>query len=122
MINAVNGAGGTGHGASLDNVEVAGKTGTAQWGPKNKERTAAWFAGFLPSDQPQYAFAALYEGDVGSKVHGGSAAAPMIADIFKDIYKGQQANPESIRGRHRREPERAQKIPRAEPVEEDESD
>jgi penicillin-binding protein 2 len=118
MINAVNGAGGTGHGASLDNVEVAGKTGTAQWGPKNKERTAAWFAGFLPSDQPQYAFAALYEGDVGSKVHGGSTAAPMIADIFKDIYKGQQAN-----SRHqRREPPRGQKIPRAEPVEEDESD
>ena len=122
MINAVNGAGGTGHGASLDNVEVAGKTGTAQWGPKNKERTAAWFAGFLPSDQPQYAFAALYEGDVGSKVHGGSTAAPMIADIFKDMYKGQQANPESIRGRQRREPERGQKIPRAEPVEDDESD
>jgi len=118
MINAVNGAGGTGHGASLDNVEVAGKTGTAQWGPKNKERTAAWFAGFMPADQPQYAFAALYEGDVGSKVHGGSAAAPMIADIFKDIYKGQ---PPSAR-RQRREPERGQKIPRAEPVEEDESD
>jgi penicillin-binding protein 2 len=118
MINAVNGAGGTGHGASLDNVEVAGKTGTAQWGPKNKERTAAWFAGFLPSDQPQYAFAALYEGDVGSKVHGGSTAAPMIADIFKDIYKGQQANSR----RQRSEPPRGQKIPRAEPVEQDESD
>src|SRR5438309_4765076 len=122
MINAVNGAGGTGHGASLDNVEVAGKTGTAQWGPKNKERTAAWFAGFLPSDQPQYAFAALYEGDVGSKVNGGSTAAPMIADIFKDMYKGQQANPESIRGRQRSEPERGQKIPSAETVEEDASD
>ena len=118
MINAVNGAGGTGHGASLDNVEVAGKTGTAQWGPKNKERTAAWFAGFLPSDQPQYAFAALYEGDFGSKVHGGSTAAPMIADIFKDMYKGQQANAR----RQRREPARGQKIPRAEPVEDDESD
>src|SRR5881397_1215753 len=87
MIDVVNGAGGTAHQASLDNAEVAGKTGTAQWGPKNKERTAAWFAGFLPADQPRYAFAALYEGDVGSKVHGGSAAAPMIADVFKEIYK-----------------------------------
>src|SRR5437667_68395 len=48
MIDVVNGAGGTAHQASLDNVEVAGKTGTAQWGPKNKERTAAWFAGFMP--------------------------------------------------------------------------
>src|SRR5206468_12885194 len=46
MVDVVNGAGGTAHQASLDNVEVAGKTGTAQWGPKNKERTAAWFGGF----------------------------------------------------------------------------
>jgi penicillin-binding protein 2 len=116
MIDVVNGAGGTAHQASLDNVEVAGKTGTAQWGPKNKERTAAWFAGFLPADQPQYAFAALYEGDVGSKVHGGSTAAPMIADIFKEIYKGQQV---TDRQRRERKPE----VRRAEPVEEeDESD
>src|SRR5439155_18552230 len=90
MIDVVNGAGGTAHQGSLDNAEVAGKTGTARWGPKNKERTAAWFAGFLPADQPRYAFAAVYEGDVDSKVHGGSAAAPMIADIFKDIYKGEK--------------------------------
>jgi len=87
MINVVNGSGGTAHQASLDNVEVAGKTGTAQWGPKTKERTAAWFAGFVPSEHPRYAFAALYEGDVGSKAHGGTAAAPMITMILKDIYK-----------------------------------
>src|SRR5207302_7143898 len=92
MTNVVNGGAGTAHQAALDNVEVAGKTGTAQWGPKSKERTAAWFTGYLPADQPRFAFAALYEGDVGSTVHGGSAAAPMIADIFKEIYKGQQAN------------------------------
>jgi penicillin-binding protein 2 len=116
MINVVNGSGGTAHQASLDNVEVAGKTGTAQWGPKEKERTAAWFAGFLPADQPRYAFAVLYEGDVGSNVHGGSTAAPMIADIFKEIYKGQQV---TDRQRRERKPE----VRRAEPVEEeDESD
>jgi penicillin-binding protein 2 len=116
MIDAVRGPSGTGHQASLDNVEVAGKTGTAQWGPKHKERTAAWFAGFLPADQPQYAYAALYEGDVGSNVHGGSSAAPMIADVFKEIYKGQQI---AKRPPREAEPE----IRRAEPVEEqDESD
>ncbi|MDP9187290.1 MAG: penicillin-binding protein 2, partial [Verrucomicrobiota bacterium] len=49
MIEVVNGPNGTGHEAQLEGVEVAGKTGTAQWGPKNKERTAAWFAGFLPA-------------------------------------------------------------------------
>ena len=118
MINVVNGAGGTAHQASLDNVEVAGKTGTAQWGPKNKERTAAWFAGFLPADQPRYAFAAVYEGDVGSKVHGGSAAAPMIADVFKDIYQG-----EKVVSHQQRRPREEPEVRRAEPVEEeDESD
>jgi penicillin-binding protein 2 len=118
MVDVVNGAGGTAHQASLDNAEVAGKTGTAQWGPKNKERTAAWFAGFLPADQPRYAFAAVYEGDVGSKVHGGSAAAPMIADVFKEIYKG-----EKVVSHQKRRAREQSEIRRAEPVEEeDESD
>ncbi len=51
-----------GQGAGADGVHVAGKTGTAQWGPKNKERTAAWFAGFAPADKPKYAFAAFIRG------------------------------------------------------------
>ena len=115
MINAVNAPAGTAHQASLESVEVAGKTGTAQWGPKNKERTAAWFAGFVPAEKPQYAFAALYEGDVGSKAHGGSAAAPMIGMILKDVYK------ENVKKRRTTEPGQTP-VRRAEPVEEDESD
>src|SRR3981189_2967165 len=118
MIEAVSGQSGTAHAANLDNVEVAGKTGTAQWGPKAKERTAAWFAGFLPADQPLYAFASLFEGDVGSKVHGGLGAAPMIADIFKQVYKAQPP----INGRRRREPPNEANTRRAEPVVEDQSD
>ncbi|HEY6070120.1 MAG TPA: penicillin-binding protein 2 [Chthoniobacterales bacterium] len=114
MIDVVNGPGGTGHSAQIDGVEVAGKTGTAQWGPKNKERTAAWFCGFMPADQPKYAFAAVYEGEVGSKVHGGTVAAPMIAEIFQEVYKGTASN------RSRREG--TQVIRRAQPVEEDVSD
>ena len=121
MIEAVNGASGTAHQASLDSVEVAGKTGTAQWGPKSKERTAAWFSGFLPADQPRFAFAAVYEGDVGSKVHGGSTAAPMIAQVFKDVYKQSTQQVANNNQRRRREPVR-QEIRRAQTVEEDESD
>ncbi|HKP93191.1 MAG TPA: penicillin-binding protein 2 [Chthoniobacterales bacterium] len=86
MVDAVNAPAGTAHQASLEKVLVAGKTGTAQWGPKEKERTAAWFAGFVPADHPQYSFAALYEGDVGSEVHGSSAAAPMIGRILRAVY------------------------------------
>ena len=114
MIDVVNGPNGTGHEAELDGVEVAGKTGTAQWGPKNKERTAAWFAGFLPAEEPHYAFSAVYEGEVGSKVHGGTTAAPMIADIFKEIYKAPETK---ARGRK----ESTQQVRRAQPVEEDDS-
>jgi penicillin-binding protein 2 len=118
MVAAVNGPAGTAHQASLDYVEVAGKTGTAQWGPKAKERTAAWFAGFVPADHPQYAFAALYEGEVGTKAHGGTAAAPMIAMILKDVYK------KNVNGNKRRRTndQGETPIPRAERVEEDESD
>jgi len=110
MVDAVNAGAGTAHQASLDKVSVAGKTGTAQWGPKEKERTAAWFAGFVPADHPQYAFAALYEGEVGSKVHGGSAAAPMIGKILRQLYneKGEEEKPV--------------KAEKAEPEETDESD
>lgn len=87
MIGVVNSKNGTGGSAGLDNIKVAGKTGTAQWGPKKKERTAAWFAGFAPADNPQYAFAALYEGAVGEKVHGGSQAAPMIGELLRELFK-----------------------------------
>ncbi len=112
MVGVVNGGMGTAHQAGLDNVEVAGKTGTAQWGPKQKERTAAWFAGFVPSKQPQFAFAALFEGDVGADVHGGSSAAPMIGKIFKEVYK----NAENGNKRKRRPAET-----QSPPPEEDES-
>jgi len=75
------------------------------------------FAGFVPSDHPQYAFAALYEGEVGSKAHGGTAAAPMIAMILKDVYK------QNTNGNKRRRTEPGDSpIPKAERVEEDESD
>jgi penicillin-binding protein 2 len=112
LINAVNAGAGTAHQASLENIEVAGKTGTAQWGPKNKERTAAWFAGFVPADKPQLAFAAVYEGDVGASVHGGSHAAPLIGMILKDVYK------ESGNKKKRAEPPDV-RVRKAEPVEEE---
>lgn len=78
---------GTAHAAQVKGIQVAGKTGTAQWGPTEKQRTAAWFAGFIPAENPQYAFAALYEGEPNDNtVHGGSHAAPIIGKLFKQIY------------------------------------
>lgn len=88
MIAVVSSRMGTAGRASVKNVDVAGKTGTAQWGPKNKERTAAWFAGFAPAEEPRYAFAAVYEGDAGNDdVHGGTEAAPLIGRVLKEVFK-----------------------------------
>lgn len=95
---------GTASRARVKGIEVAGKTGTAQWGPTDRQRIAAWFAGFLPADNPQYSFAALYEGEPNVKAGGGSHAAPLIGQVFKELYKrkekpadGSQAAPTAVR-------------------------
>jgi len=88
LVEVTSGGQGTGHRAAVKGIKVAGKTGTAQWGPTEKQRTAAWFAGFLPADAPQFAFAAVYEGDAGVKTGGGSHAAPIIGKIFRKVYSG----------------------------------
>jgi|GEM_PF-150048 len=89
MVDVVTGGSGTAHKAAVENVQMAGKTGTAQWGPKKKERNAAWFAGFVPADKPKFAFAAVYEGEIGQSTHGGDFAAPMIGKIMREIFKDQ---------------------------------
>jgi penicillin-binding protein 2 len=88
MVQVVEGKTGTAGRAQIDGVQVAGKTGTAQWGAKPHERTAAWFAGFAPARRPKYAFAALYEGEVNNdEVHGGTFAAPLVAHVLKEVLK-----------------------------------
>ncbi len=102
MVQVVEGGLGTAHQSQVPNVHVAGKTGTAQWGPKNKERTAAWFAGFAPSEKPKYAFAALYEGDANNNdVHGGTYAAPLIGKVLKELFKDE---PKEKSGKKKRPP------------------
>ncbi len=88
LIAVTEGGQGTGGRAKVKGITVAGKTGTAQWGP----RTAAWFAGYLPADNPRYAFAAVYEAAAGVKAGGGSHAAPMIGKVFSKVY-GEKSKP-----------------------------
>jgi penicillin-binding protein 2 len=115
MVQVVEDRLGTAGKAQVDGVSVAGKTGTAQWGPKNNERTAAWFAGFAPADKPRYAFAALFEGDANDDdVHGGSNAAPLIGRVLKELFKDE---PKKKRERKKPEPRESEPVVRrAEPV------
>ncbi len=68
--------GGTGTNASIKNIRVAGKTGTAE-NPSGKSH--AWFIGFAPADDPQIAIAVVLE-EEGST--GGKAAAPIARKIL----------------------------------------
>lgn len=85
MSDVVNSGGGTGQRGGLSYTNLCGKTGTAQWGPASKNQRLAWFAGYLPEDNPRYAFAVLYEGRPGETVSGGRMAAPMVKDFFEGI-------------------------------------
>lgn len=83
---------GTGTGrraATVRGVKVAGKTGTAQWGPVRKRRNAAWFAGYAPANHPPlYAFSAVIEGNPGETLSGGTYAAPVIGNVLAQLLKG----------------------------------
>ena len=83
MYEVVNSERGTGKNAAHEQIHVSGKTGTGQWKP-NKSQNIAWFAGFAPSETPVYAFAAVYEGEPGEKIGGGSKAAPIVGDFFRE--------------------------------------
>lgn len=88
LRDVVTGSHATGGRADVENADVAGKTGTAQWGPKSAERNAAWFTGFAPADVPKYAFASLYESDVNQgNSHGGTVAAPLVAQVLKELFR-----------------------------------
>ncbi|OCA02230.1 beta-lactamase/transpeptidase-like [Akkermansia glycaniphila] len=77
--------GGTGSRAALSYTSNSGKTGTAQWGKESDECLLAWFAGFLPSDNPRYAYAALYEGSPHEVIAGGRVAASIVKKFFESV-------------------------------------
>lgn len=68
---------GTGKGAKINGVTVAGKTGTAE---NEKEKSHSWFVGFAPAENPQIAVAVVLENDGGS---GGKTAAPVAKAIME---------------------------------------
>lgn len=84
---------GTAHGALVEEVSVAGKTGTAQVSriirnadnPRRifrSQRDHAWFAGYAPAEAPEIAVVVLVE-------HGGSGgheAAPLVTAIAREWF------------------------------------
>ena len=86
MVAVVNAKNGTGTRAAVPGIEVAGKTGTAQWKlypDRSKSRNLAWFVGFAPADHPRIAFALVYEGAPGEAVTGGGTCGPMVKSLVE---------------------------------------
>jgi cell division protein FtsI/penicillin-binding protein 2 len=82
---------GTGTAAALPGIQVAGKTGTAELGPKALEpgqaqsgavaeqNVDAWFTGFAPASQPKLVAAAMV---VNASGDGGTVAAPIVQQVL----------------------------------------
>lgn len=84
MLEGVVGGEGTGRRAGLENVRVAGKTGTAQklvGGSYSQTDYRAWFIGAAPAEDPRFAIAVMVDEPRGQVHGGGSVSAPLFARV-----------------------------------------
>jgi len=81
MIDAVRT--GTATSAQISGVEVAAKTGTAQWA--TGEAPHAWIVAYAPADAPQVAVAVIVEagGNLGSEATGGRVSGPIARAVIE---------------------------------------
>jgi len=78
---------GTAKRCKIEGIEIAGKTGTAQWRNHNMKLSLAWFIGFAPLEQPEVAIAVLIEGVIPQdNIQGGLTATPVARDILKAYF------------------------------------
>ena len=78
---------GTGTSAQIPNVEVAGKTGTAQ--SASNRSPYAWFVSFAPANDPKVAVAVLVQ-DAGvdrNAISGNGLAAPIAKSVMQAVIK-----------------------------------
>lgn len=81
MYDVVHGAGGTAHRANIPDIDVCGKTGTAQ----NNGPDHSVFIAFAPKDDPKIAVAVYVENARGG---GGYWAAPIASLIIEKYIRG----------------------------------
>jgi signal peptidase I len=85
LLRVVTDEKGTGRGAFVPGLAIAGKTGTAEGGSFEDQRRGApekpengWFVGFAPASTPKMVVAAVVHG----QGPGGKRAAPLVGRIF----------------------------------------
>jgi penicillin-binding protein A len=78
---------GTGSAGAISEAQVAGKTGTAELGPKPGEEESenpvqikdAWFTAFAPAEKPRLAVGVLL---IEAEASGGEVAAPIASEVL----------------------------------------
>ncbi|MDP2948326.1 MAG: penicillin-binding transpeptidase domain-containing protein, partial [Chloroflexota bacterium] len=81
--------------AQVAGLAVAGKTGTAEFGPARPDgtyETHGWFVGFAPYDNPQIAVVAFIERGGGSQ-NAAPVAARILDYYFNQLYVANQEAP-----------------------------
>ncbi len=79
---------GTGVEAKIENVKVAGKTGTAQKlvdGEYSKKSYTSSFIGYFPADNPQIVIAVIIDAPAAGEIYGGKVSAPIFKRIAERI-------------------------------------
>ncbi len=94
LVGVVNEHKGTAFKARITDVEVAGKTGTAQVHGRKTELGGyeagdhAWFVGFAPAGKPRIAVSVLVE----HGGHGGDVSAPVAMEIIHNYFENVAPN------------------------------
>lgn len=73
-------ADGTGKRAQIKGVQVAGKTGTAQFWRGTRKDNHTWFIGFAPYEEPRYSVCVMVQGAKS----GGGVSAPIVQKIMEE--------------------------------------
>lgn len=104
LWEVVNTEPGTAYKSRLPDIEVVGKTGTAQVHKIGKVRVAnrdkefrfrdhAWFAAYAPAQDPQMVLVVFLQ----HGGHGGTVAAPVAMEIFDQYFKRDMSKPLTAR-------------------------
>ncbi len=90
MYDVVEAETGTGRRARIAGVQMGGKTGTAEYGPRDARKKYAWMIAFAPYDNPQYGAVIVLE----DAMSGGRNAAPRMAKLMAGVFGSKPVFPD----------------------------
>ncbi len=90
---------GTARKARIARYRVGGKTGTSHKlleGNYNNKRYMSLFAGMAPISDPRFVMVVAIDDPRGKRYYGGDVAAPVFADLMKDLMRLYNVTPDDI--------------------------